>query len=112
VLDYELNLAPHEKNIIQNAVRFNKPIPKKFQNSPRLEPSERLYYIAYNDLTTCRNFELGPIPLDKILFYCDNYNFDDEQTDIAIEVIRRVDVHIIGEEMKKLENSSGKGNSD
>ena len=71
-----------------------------------------LYYFAYIDLGSCRNYEGGEIPLTAIRDYAEEYELDEDQRVILYNVIRSVDIWFLQEVQKRADKKNGKGNSD
>lgn len=67
-----------------------------------------LYALAYIDLDTDRPEYLSPIPWSKIVFYCSHNEFDDDQTETALYLIRQVDNAILKKRLKEVNRGQGK----
>lgn len=80
-------------------------------DAPDLEMTSELYYFAFIDLGSCRNYEGGEIPWTAIREYCDEYDLDEDQRVIMFDVIRSVDIWFLKEVEKRSEKKNGKGKS-
>lgn len=76
-----LTLAPTQKKIMDECIRRGKPPPDSIQNAPELNAGLGLYYIAFLDLTGCRQLgeSIGPIDWLAVDRYCTRYNIKGEQ---------------------------------
>lgn len=88
-----LEQAPHERKIIQMALREGRPLPRKIANAPTLDLGLELYYNAFWELDTCRpqGFGPGPIPWTAMNAYALRYDMTDEQTDELFHFVRAMD---------------------
>lgn len=77
-----------------------------------MEPQTELYYFAYVDLGSCRNYEGGEIPWTAIKEYADEYDLDEDQRVILYSVIRDVDMWFLKEVQDRADKKSGKGKSE
>jgi len=69
-------------------------VPDFLKNCPQLEEGLDLYWDAFGVLTTTRMIGqgvMGPIPWDKIMYYCDRYELDDDQRERMVAYIRAMD---------------------
>ncbi len=82
------------------------PLPSRIQNAPELWLGSELFYMAFLDLTSCRQIgtALGPIPLLSILEYCVFHGIVGEQQDDLVWFVQRLD-------QKYLQWSAGRGKS-
>ena len=108
MLDYEQDQAPNEKLIIQACLRSGRPYPKAIASAPVLADEYVFYYIAFDQLSSCRNYEYGPIPYTAIREYCLTYCTNSEQTERLIEVISQVDIWLRNKIITKMKKESKK----
>ena len=71
-----------------------------------------MYYFAFTDLGSCRNYEGGEIPWTAIKLYADEYDFDEDQRVIIFEVLRNVDMWFLKEIQDRAEKKNGRINSE
>lgn len=91
---YALKMGNKERSLIQQSLRFNRPLPDEIKNAPYLEQGLNLYYCGFFDLDSERAITMGGvgcIPFTAILSYCKLYEFDDETTEDFIFMIRKMD---------------------
>lgn len=88
---YALETGPHEATIIRNCIRENKPYPPVIANAPELTLDAAFYYLAYQDLASCRNYEGGPIPYTAINAYAVENEMTLDDMEILKDVVRGVD---------------------
>lgn len=88
-----IEIGPIEQQLVKQAVREGKPIPERIQNAPELQTGLGLYLEAFLDLDSERSNAFGPgrIPLSKIFEYAACYQFDTEQTEDLVYLIREID---------------------
>lgn len=67
------------------------------------------YFDAYTELSSCRNFELGPIPYLAVRQFCEDIGWNEAQFERLLYVIREVDEWKINRELSKV-NKKGSGN--
>lgn len=86
-------MGPIEQTIIKQALRAGQPIPERIANAPELKPGMNLYLEAFLDLDSERGHAFGPerIPLGKIFEYAIAYEFDEEQTEDLVYLVREMD---------------------
>lgn len=82
-----------EGKLIEQMVRDGQPLPDKIANAPRLGRGLDLYYIAFQDLSSCRNvgMAVGPIPWTAIKLYCDEHKIKGEQRDDVFFLVAALD---------------------
>jgi hypothetical protein len=92
-LAYISDLGPTEKTIVKNAIRMGVEIPDRILNAPKLALGLSLYWNAFFDLDSERSHAFAPttIPWSKIREYANLYEFDEEQTEDLIFLIRKMD---------------------
>ena len=94
--------------MLRQCIRENKPFPAFIADAPDIEPESMLYYYAFIDLGSCRNYEAGEIPWTAIREYADEYELDEDQRVIMFHVIRSVDIWFLEEMEKKAEANRGR----
>jgi len=80
-------------------------------NAPELLFGLDLYWVAYQELTTCRPVAFGgslPIPLTSVVEYARLYELDEEQTEDLSYVVRRLDEAFLDHERKQSKGNGGK----
>lgn len=83
-----------EKAIVEQAYRYRMPVPDKIKNAPMLYAGLDLFYIAFMDLTTCRQLgygTVGPIDWLTIHHYCAVYGLVGEQREDMFFFISQMD---------------------
>lgn len=83
-----------EETIIRQCQAEKLPLPEKIQNAPSLWLGCELYYLAFMDLTTCRQLGFGiqgPISYLDIAAYCSYHGFSEETTNAMQFILPRVD---------------------
>jgi hypothetical protein len=92
-----LETGPIERNLINQALRFNRPLPEKIKNAPELLPGLNLYMVGFFDLDSERpqGFSVGMIPTTAIMNYSALNDFDDAMTDDFVYLIRKMDVEYL-----------------
>jgi hypothetical protein len=75
-----LTLAPTQKQIMDECIRRGQPPPESIQNAPELNAGLGLYYVAFLDLTGCRQLgeAMGPIDWLAVDRYCERYDIEGE----------------------------------
>lgn len=86
------------------------PLPDKIANAPVIDPSNQLYFDAFEDLSTCRLYAGGPIPALALFQYGEYNGLDKEQLDRVIEVVKRVDAWYL-DFMEKRDKAKQKANT-
>lgn len=97
---------------MRQCIRENKPYPRAIADAPDVSPYAELYYFAYIDLGSCRNYEGGEIPWTAIKEYADEYELDEDQRVILFNVIRSVDIWFLKEIEKRADKKNGRQNSE
>jgi len=89
--------APHEKKIIEQCKRQNRPLPKKIANAPDLLIGSEFYYSAFNSLNTCRpvSMGIGPIPWTAINDYAIRYKLIGTAADDFFDIMNLVDEEFV-----------------
>lgn len=74
-------------------VRDGVPLPDKIANAPELARGLELYFMAFQELTTCRSLgmSVGPIPWTAIKLFCDEHEIEGEQRDDAFYLVKALD---------------------
>lgn len=87
-------------------MRFGRPLPERIQNAPELCLGNLLFYQGFLELTSSRQIGkvLGPIPVLKMLEYCELVDIDGELRTDFIWIVTRLD-------QKYLEWSKASGKS-
>lgn len=82
-----------EQRMIRECFMRKRPLPERIQNAPDLFLGLELYFIAFLELTTCRNSGWGatPIPSWCIDEFCARNGLDDEDSDEMHYQIRHMD---------------------
>jgi hypothetical protein len=106
-----LDQGPTEKTILTRCIRENLPYPQAIANAPELEFGNAFYYVAFNDLASCRLFENGMIPWTAIQSYANENDIHGDQREMLFEVMREMDSWYMDRQAAKVkkENKSGKG---
>lgn len=106
-----MDQGPTEKTILTRCIRENLPYPKSIAEAPELDFGNALYYVAFNDLASCRLFENGMIPWTAIQSYANENELYGEQRELLFEVMREMDAWYMDRlaAKTKKENKGGKG---
>lgn len=83
-------MGRHEQAIVKQAMRFGQPIPDRIAEAPELRIGLQVYFQGFFDLDSERE-RLSPIPWTAMKAYCQFNEFDDEETDDFIYLIRKMD---------------------
>src|SRR5690606_17697910 len=104
--------GPTEQAILRQCIREGRPYPKAIANAPDVEPESELYYFAFIDLGSCRNYEGGEIPWTAIKAYADEYALDEDQRVLMFNVIRSIDIWFLKQIQERAEKSKdARGNT-
>lgn len=87
-------------------MRSGRPYPNAIANAPELLNENVFFYIAFDHLSSCRNYEYGPIPYTAIEDYCNRYCTDAEQAERLLEVVNQVDVWLRDKIITKLKKEN------
>lgn len=92
-----------ELGIIQQSLKAGRALPSRIANAPHLLPGLDLYYTAFLQLGTCRSvgMGLGPIPWTALNDYALRHGIDDEEFDIFVTLVRRLDAAFLGYQDEK-----------
>lgn len=82
-----------EQTIAKQAIRAGRPLPDKIANAPELKLGLSLYMQAFFDLDSERSHSSGPspIPWTSIKQYSEAWDFDEEQTEDLLYLVREMD---------------------
>jgi hypothetical protein len=93
-----LELGKDEKWLLEQARKTRQPLPKQFLNAPELFAGLDIYYIAFMDLTSCRDIGqnvMGPISWYMVQQYCNEYGIEGEQReDVFYHVLKMDEAYI------------------
>lgn len=94
---YDLQQGPTEQIILDQARKQNLPIPDKIKNAPELLPGLAFYYLAFKQLSTCRQIGMGegPIPWLATEAYCTRHEVEGEDYDIFVALIEAMDMEYL-----------------
>ncbi len=86
-------MAPVEQSIAKQAMRQGQPMPDRIANAPELVIGSELFLTAFFDLDSERSHATAPtaIPWSSILEYAIVYDFDEEQTEDLLFLIKKMD---------------------
>jgi hypothetical protein len=95
---YTLEQGPTEKAILEQCYRLRQPVPDKIKNAPELQRGLEFYYMAFQDLHTCRNSGGmsgdGPISWFAMNDYCDRLGvWHDDREDLIFLVGKMDDAY-------------------
>jgi hypothetical protein len=98
-----LEQGKSEKTILEQARKNKLPIPSRILNAPKLRAGMSFYYIAFNDLSTCRAVGMspGPIPWTAVREYASQYDLDEVEFETLVIVINHMDVVFLDHVNKK-----------
>lgn len=82
-----------EDFIVRQSIRCRMPIPDAIQNAPVLHPWLTLYWLAFQDLTSSRQFgfSMGPISLLNMVEYCIIHGIEGECREDLLWFLPRMD---------------------
>lgn len=77
MLEWTLQHGDIEAKIREDAAKSNMPLPDFILNKPTLDPGLELFWFAFNELNTCRNYGMsqGPIPWTAIRQFAEAYGW-------------------------------------
>lgn len=95
-----------EQAILRQCAQLKLPIPDAIANAPILTEGLELYFMAFLDLTTCRNQGMGdgPIPWTAIKDWAMYYGLNELQTDDLFYMIREMDAAYLDYRAKQQKN--------
>jgi hypothetical protein len=99
-------MGPIERNIAKQSLRSGAKLPDRIANAPELFFGLQLYLDAFFDLDSERSHGMGltPISWSSIKSYAVAYEFDEDQTESLLFLIRAMDhAHL-----KRLDKKQGK----
>jgi hypothetical protein len=114
VLLYFLEQGPTEKAILEVCARQGSPYPERIKNAPEVEDGLVLYWLAFLDLTTCRQPGYGmegPITWLVIAEYADRTGFEGEQREDLFYLMQKMDAAYIDFNAKKINKATPKSNT-
>lgn len=105
-----LDMGSSEVQFAKQAMREGKALPDRIQNAPELLPGLYLYIQAFYDLDSERSHDFGfrKIPFTSIMNYAKAFEFDEEQTEDLIYLIKHMDSAYIERLEKKKPKKSPK----
>lgn len=82
--------------MLKAAYRRGQSPPEVFQNAPELRDDLQVYWLAYDELSTCRGYAgmsgvPTPIPWTAINEYAIRHRFAGEAFDDLVDIVRAVD---------------------
>lgn len=79
--------------MLEQCYQGRRPRPQWLQNAPTLLPGLDFYFVAFNELTTCRSIGMGvgPIPWTVIQEFADREGLDGEERACLLYLIRSMD---------------------
>lgn len=88
-----MELGPVEQKIITQCLRERQPFPQRIQNAPEVPFGLELYFLAYQDLSTCRPGGMGlyPVPWMAVRHYAEWMGLDEEQEEELHFFVRQLD---------------------
>lgn len=105
-----------ERKIIEDCIRFRRPLPDAIRDAPELELGLELYYLAFADLTSCRQLGEsvpGPISWSDIQRYCEVYGITGEQREDVFYHVQTLDKvyldHAVDKFKKSMQDAKSKG---
>ncbi len=89
--------------MIRQCMATGKPLPKKIQNAPELEPGLWFYMQAFLELESERHIglDIGPIPRNAIRDYAIELELTDEEFDDLYYHVRALDIAFLKFRAKK-----------
>jgi hypothetical protein len=82
-----------EQSIAKQAVLAGAKIPDRIQNAPAINKGNELFFSAFFELDSDRQFgmSIGPIPWRSINEYAKEYHFDEWQRELLFYSIQKLD---------------------
>lgn len=81
--------GPVEENILEQCLRYDRPYPDPIANAPELAMGLEMFFVGYQDLTTCRDFN-GNIPWMSIETYGEKKGWDVDQIEMLHFFVRHL----------------------
>jgi hypothetical protein len=101
-----MELGEDESWVLEQARKTRSPIPEQFLNAPELFSGLDLYYMAFMDLTSCRQLSqgvMGPISWANLQSYCNEYGIHGEQREDLFYFTMKMDEAYLKNNMKRAE---------
>ena len=76
---------------MEAAVRKGRELPDWYFDEPPRQPLDQFYLGSFSALSSTRNYELGPIPWDRIVEYGLRAGLDDDMIDVFVVLLRAMD---------------------
>lgn len=89
-----MGLGKDEKWILEQARKTRQPIPEEFATAPDLYAGLDIFYLAFMDLTSCRELghgTVGPISWQVVQLYCNEYEILGEQREDMFYFLLKMD---------------------
>lgn len=104
---YLFDIAPIERNVVQQLVREGLPVPDTFTSPPELRPGLELFLDAFFDLDSERQSGT-PIPWRAMRDYAIAYGFTEEQTNDLFFFVRALDEEHLTRQAKQAKQAATK----
>lgn len=92
-----------EKFIIQQCVQQKLPLPARIANAPELMLGSEFYFLAFLELTTCRNSADGVVSWLAIKAWADEYEISGEQREDLFHHVQAMDAAYMKHRADKLQ---------
>lgn len=101
-----------EEKLLEQFVRDGVPIPDKIQNAPQLNIGLELYYVAFQELNSCRalGMTIGPIPWTAVKTYCDEHGIVSDLREDVFYYITQMDEAYLSYVSKTSDDKNSKSN--
>ena len=109
-MKWELRLS-RDGFSIDAAKRKGRALPDWYLKEPPVHPNDIYYFQWFWKLNSCRNYEFGPIPYDKVIALADRVGLDEPMIDLLNFIIESMDAEYLKwqiAEAKKRNESGGK----
>ncbi len=95
-----------EKSIIETCIKRNQPLPDAIQNAPQLWQGLNDLYVAFSELSTCRDIAGGgPVPWTAMNEFAKREEMDYEEYRIFLYTMRKMDEAWLTYQKEKRENA-------
>ena len=101
MLLYDLEQAPQERQVILQALKLRRPIPKKFREAPTIFFGLQIFYDAFWDLISDRPAQGAPIPWAPVQHWAQVHGLDGEATESLHYFVRKLDVALLQFQRRK-----------
>lgn len=88
---------------MEAAIRKGRKLPDWYLDEPPAQMLDGFYLESFSALSSTRNYELGPIPWDRIVEYGLRAGLDDDMIDAFVTLVRAMDAGFIEHAVSELD---------